>query len=973
MSDSAVAADLEGIAVVGMAGRFPKARNVAEFWENLKQGVEGIERFSDEEMLAAGAKASLLNDPNYVKAGTVLNDIENFDAAFFGISPREASIMDPQQRVMLECAWEALESAGYDPLAIPVSVGVFAGSGSNVYLYTHLMQNRECWETFGPHQIMLNNEKDHLAPRISYKLNLRGPSLTVQTLCSTSLVAVHLGCQSLLNYECDMVLAGGVSLMFPQKVGYRYQEGSILSPDGHCRAFDAEAKGTVAGSGAGMVVLKRLADAVADGDNVLAIIKGSAINNDGSGKVGYTAPGVQGQSEVIVAAAGIAGVSFDSLQYVEAHGTGTPVGDPIEVAALTQAFRTQTQRKGYCALGSVKTNVGHLNTAAGVTGLIKTVLMLQHRQLPPSLHYHQPNPRIDFANSPFYVNTALTPWEDRGGERLAGVSSLGIGGTNAHVIVAEAPLGAPSASSDPWFLFPLSARTEEALEAATSGLAAHLRRHPELSPADVAYTLQVGRHPFATRRVLVGRNLAEAAEKLEAPTSDAVKTAHDAPEKRPVLFLLPGQGARLLNEGREIYQHYPVFRETVDQCALMLEARLGMDIRKLLYPEPDCQEWAQEQLKKTALVQPTLFVLEYALAQLWRSWGVTPQALLGHSLGEYTAACLAGVFSLESALWLVSERGRLQQQTPLGAMTAVTLSEEEIQEWLGEGVWLAAVNGPQHCTLAGTPEAIERVESALKEQSIGCTRLTTSHAFHSGLMDAILEPFLDTLRRITLSPPQIPYISNVTGAWIQPHEATDVAYWARHMRQAVRFGQGLEQACKDLKHPALLEIGPGSILSRLSSATAHQHGGVVVSSLPGKSSKAVKAEAQEPVEEAYPEVKRILEAVGNLWISGVPIAWNPFTAGQPRHRVVLPTYPFQRLRHWIDLPRKSDRAARQASASPTDRRDNIADWFYAPAWKHSRLLPTYAPDANKSMAGVWIVFADASDLSAQLISRLEQA
>ncbi|MBD1942157.1 type I polyketide synthase, partial [Coleofasciculus sp. FACHB-712] len=667
---------LEGIAIIGMSGRFPGAKNVEEFWQNLRDGVESISVFTNEELIDAGIAPGLLDNPNHVKAGAVLEDVEFFDASFFGFNPKEAEMTDPQHRIFLECAWEALENAGYDTQRCESRIGVYAGASLNNYLSFNL--NRDQIGSADSFQKLIGNDKDFLTTRVSYKLNLKGPSLTVQTACSTSLVATTLACQSLLNYQCDMALAGGVSIRVPQKTGYLYQEGGILSPDGHCRAFDADAQGTIIGNGVGVVVLKRLEDAIADGDRIHAVIKGSAINNDGSEKVGYTAPSVNGQADAIAEAIALAGVDPETITYIETHGTGTRLGDPIEITALSNVFGANTEKKNFCAIGSVKTNIGHLDAAAGVTGLMKTVLALKHKLIPPSLNFKQPNPEIDFANSPFYVNTQLTEWKANATPRRAGVSSLGIGGTNAHVVLEEAPTVKASSSSRPWQLLVLSAKTESALETATANLAAHLKQHPDLNLADVAYTLQVGRRAFEHRRILVCQTVEELVNQLETPHPQKVLTHFQEPTERSIAFMFPGQGAQYVDMGRELYQTEPIFREQVDRCAALLQPHIGMDLRSLLYPNQPNPEAAAEKLKQTCFAQPALFAIEYALAQLWMSWGISPQAMLGHSIGEYVAACFAGVMSVEDALALVAIRGRLMQQMPAGAMLAVSLPEAEV-------------------------------------------------------------------------------------------------------------------------------------------------------------------------------------------------------------------------------------------------------------------------------------------------------
>src|ERR1043165_642767 len=589
-------------------------------------------------------------------------------------------MMDPQHRIFLECAWEALENAGYNSESYDARIGVYAGHGLTSYLLSNLYSNRQSIWALSGGQSLLGNEKDYLSTRVSYKLSLSGPSISVQTACSTSLVAVHLACQSLLNGECSMALAGGVTISVPQKAGYKYEEGGIMSPDGHCRTFDASAKGTAPGSGVGIVILKRLEDALADGDTIHAVIKGSAINNDGSRKAGYTAPSVEGQAAVISEALHMAGVEASSIGYIEAHGTATVLGDPIEMAALTQAFRTGTEAKEFCAIGSVKSNIGHADTAAGVAGLIKTVLALKHKQIPPSLHFERPNPNFDLAARPFYLNSTLRDWPASDTPRRAGVSSFGIGGTNAHVVLEEAPPQDDAGESRPASLLLLSAKSSTALEAATANLRQYLRDNPGLNLADVAYTLQAGRRRFDHRRAVVCRDLQDAVAALESPR---VVTAVDEAKTRPVVFMFPGQGAQHVQMGRGLYESEAVFREHVDACAQLLTPHLGVDLREVLYPEPDRKEEADRELRQTRLTQPALFVVEYALAQLWMSWGVTPQAMIGHSIGEYVAACLAGVFSLEDALALVAARGALMQEMPAGAMLATQLSEDEVRPLLG--------------------------------------------------------------------------------------------------------------------------------------------------------------------------------------------------------------------------------------------------------------------------------------------------
>ncbi|MDT5271154.1 MAG: hypothetical protein QOH49_3340 [Acidobacteriota bacterium] len=766
------------VAIIGMSGRFPGARNLEEFWRNLRAGVESVSFFTDEELLADGFDPARIDDPSFVKAGAVLDDMELFDPPFFRFTPREAELMNPQHRFFLEEAWSALEDAGYGGRGDAGRVGVYAGEGMNSYLLSNLYPCRELIDSAGVMQTYISNDKDFLATHVSYKLDLKGPSLTVQTACSTSLVAVHLACQSLLGRECHMALAGGVTLGVPQKQGGSYQEGGIISPDGHCRAFDVRAQGIVKGNGVGVVVLKRLADALADDDHVYTVIKGSAINNDGSLKVSYTAPSVEGQAAVIEEAQAAAGVEPATVTYVEAHGTATALGDPIEVAALTKAFRAGGARaKQFCAVGSVKTNIGHADSAAGVAGLIKTVLALKHKEIPPSLHFTSPNPNINFAESPFFVNAELRAWESNGAPRRAGVSSFGVGGTNAHVVLEESPAARPSASTKPAHLLTLSAKTATALEQATANLAEFLERHPGESIADVAYTLQVGRRGFEHRRALVVGGAEEAAAALRGLDPKRVHAGEAGEdEERQVVFMFSGQGSQYVGMGRGLYETEPLFREEIGRCAELLKARLGFDLREVLYPSAAGEGAADALLAETRVTQPALFAIEYALSRLWMSWGVRPAAVIGHSVGEFTAAFVVGVLSLEDALGLVAERGRLMQQSPEGAMLAVELSEADVRPLLGEGLSLAAVNAPSMCVLSGGVEAVGRVERKLTEGGVVCRRLHVSRALHSPAMDAAVAPFVERVKAVGLRAPQLAYVSTLTGRAAGAAEVTDPHY-----------------------------------------------------------------------------------------------------------------------------------------------------------------------------------------------------
>lgn len=902
------------VAVVGLSGRFPGARNVAEFWDRLCEGTELISFFPGD-------------DPHYVKAEAILDDVELFDASFFGFTPREASTLDPQHRIFLEESWMALEDAGYNSETYHGRIGVFGGASLNTYFLNNLYPNRKLLESLGASQVVIANDRDYLATQVSFRLNLKGPSLSVQTACSTSLVAVHLACQSLLNHECDMALAGGVSVSVPQGVGGQYQEGGIISPDGHCRAFDAKARGTVKGSGAGVVVLKRLADAIHDRDTVHAVIKGSAINNDGAIKVGFTAPAVEGQASVIEEALALASIEPATIGYVETHGTGTALGDPVEIAALTQAFRASTDATGFCPIGSVKTNIGHLDAAAGVASLIKTILALEHRQIPPSLNFEQPNPNIDFANSPFFVNTELRPWDAERTPRRAGVSSFGIGGTNVHVVLEETPASASfHASNGPEVLL-LSARTQNALVQASTNLATHLERHPQLDLADVAYTLSAGRRQFEHRLAVVCHDVAEAATTLSELDRSRVFKGASKYEKRPVAFMFPGQGAQYVGMGRALYEREQVFRNELDHCAELLRNSSGVDLREIIYADQLSAEESAARLADTRFAQPALFAVEYALAKLWIEWGVEPRAMIGHSIGEYVAACLAGVFSLEDALRLVAARGEIMQRLPRGAMLAVSLAPLEAERFVSEAVSIAAVNSPSLCVLSGTIEAIEQLEQRFADEGVICRRVHTSHAFHSRMMEPAIEEFTALVLSVERHPPQIPYLSNVTGKWITEAESMDPSYWARHLREPVQFSAGVVELLND---PAivLLEVGPGQTLGAL----AAQH--------PDNTPDRVPLASLRPPKGEQSEIEFLLKTIGRLWLSGVEIDWARFYADQPRRRVPLPPYPFERHRYWIEP--ESTTISGDSEAAPNND----------PLLKDSETFSTVA-EVETAVAGIW--------------------
>jgi acyl transferase domain-containing protein/D-arabinose 1-dehydrogenase-like Zn-dependent alcohol dehydrogenase/acyl carrier protein len=926
---------------------------VREFWSNLRHGVESISFFSEAELVAAGFPLESVRSPGFVSANPQIGDVTGFDPSFFGFTQREAEVIDPQVRILLETSWQALEDAGYDPDRYRGRIGVFAGANLSKYFMRNLLpQAAQLTAGLGSISTLdIYNDRDALATIVSYKLNLRGPGVTVQTYCSTSLVAVHLGCQSILTGDSDMVMAGGVSLNGEGASGYQYQEGSILSSDGHCRPFDAAASGTVFGNGVGMVVLKRLDRALADGDCIHSVIRGSAINNDGSVKGGFLAPSVQGQVESITAALERSGVHPDSIGLVEAHGTATLVGDPIEVSALSKAFSLWTDRRQYCAIGSVKANFGHLDRAAGVAGLMKATLAVKEGMFTPTVNYTAPNPKIDFEHSPFHVVQTLTPWERTGGPRRALVASLGVGGTNAHAVIEEAPAQAPSGPSRAVQLFVFSGRTATSLAEATAGFVRHLGEHPALNLADAAFTLAVGRRGFEHRRMAVAGSGAEIAAQL---AGDNPGPPPAGGVKRPVAFLFPGQGAQYVNMGRGLYETEAVFRDEVDEACAALQPHLGLDLRTVLYPaDPAAVKAAEANLLQTRLAQPALFVVEYALARLWMSWGVRPDAMLGHSIGEYVAATLAGVFERDDALALVAARGRLMQSLPAGAMLAVPLAEAETRALLGGKLSLAAINAPNSCVVSGPAEAVEQLERELGARGVAVRRLQTSHAFHSAMMDPILPEFTALVAQVKLSPPRLPYVSNLTGGWIDAARATNPQYWADHLRGTVRFSEGAGLLLQNGGRMAL-EVGPGRTLSAL----AWQRPDVAAHGAPIISMRHPREESQDLVV--------LLQALGRVWVRGAEIDWEAYYAAERRRRVPLPKYTFDKKRYWVDAIPFS--LAGGAAQTPWTRHADVADWFYVPEW-----APVSVAAAPAGAPRVWLLLADPGSARNALEGRLREA
>ncbi len=947
------------IAIVGMAAHLPGAPGIDQYWQNLRDGIRSIRNLSDEELLANGESRAKMAHRNFVPAAAMLDGFAEFDAEFFGLSPKEAAIMDPQHRQFLEVSWEALENAGHMPENFGGPIGVFGGCGMGSYFYFNICSNRDLVDSTGMFLLRhTGNDKDFMTTRLSHILDLNGPSLGLQTACSTSLVAVHYAAQSILNGECDMALAGGVTIELPHGRGYVFEDGEILSPDGECHAFDHRAQGTVFGSGAGVVVLRRLEDAIADGDHIWAVIKGSAVNNDGSDKAGYLAPSVGGQAAAVADALAIADVAADTVDYIECHGTGTYLGDPIEVAALTEAFRETTDETGFCRIGSVKTNIGHLDTAAGAASLIKTSLALHHKEMPPSLGFEKPNPAIDFETSPFAVNACLRGWESHKGPRRAGVNSLGVGGTNAHVVVEEAPARAQRQESDwPFQLIAVSGRSNKALEANAANLAAHLRNHPDQPLADVAHTLLNGRRAFEKRRVVVAESHEQAADYLESGNARRVFThtaEADAPE---VVFMFPGGGAQYVGMGRDLFETEPVFEEWMERGFAHLAGRGGEALRTLWLAEGDAVADAEERLKQPSLQLPLIMMVEYALAQLWMSWGVKPAALVGHSMGENTAACLAGVMSFEDCLGLVQLRGQLFDTVPAGGMLSIPLPLAEVETQLTDEIDIASVNAPALTVVSGPDAALDALAAKLADQEIETQRVPINIAAHSRMLEPILGRFGDYLRSITLNTPRLPIISNRTGATLLDSEAADPDYWVGHLRNTVFFADDITTLAQESGR-VYLEVGPGKALSSLVKMHGQVKADKVLSSL--------RHPDDDIGDDAY-----FLTVLGQLWACGVDVDFDQYWGDVPRQKVVLPSYAFQRSRYFIE----PGQGQIEAKDDPLMRLEDTADWSYAPVWtpRLAECEIDVESELSEAEKHSWLIFVDHGGTGAALAHRLRDA
>jgi acyl transferase domain-containing protein len=924
--------DREPIAIIAVAGRFPGSPDVDALWSALCDGREGITRFTREQ-IDPSVPTEMLDDPDYVAARGVIDGADEFDAAFFGMSPREAELMDPQQRVFLELCWACLERGGYPPSAVGMPVGVFAGMYNASYFQNHVLAHPELVESFGAFQVMLANEKDYIATRVSHRLDLTGPSVSIHTACSTSLVAISQAFASLRARQCDMALAGGVSITCPPNSGYLYQEGSMLSRDGRTRTFDAAAAGTVFSDGAAVVLLKRLSDALRDGDNIIALIRGVAVNNDGGAKSSFTAPSVDGQAAVIATALVDARVRADEISYVETHGTATPIGDPIEIEALTKAFRRDTEATGFCAVGSVKSNIGHTVIAAGATGVIKTALALQNEIIPPSINFAAPNPKLELEKTPFYVASSALPWKRGDRPRLAGVSAFGVGGTNAHVVLQEAPVPASRAAVAGPHLLVLSAKDEAGLARARARLANHLAAHPDVDLADAAHTLRVGRVAFPVRTCVVADSVDDAVAALR---DDARARASRAAHKDAfgIAMLFPGQGAQYVGMGSQLYASEPEFRRAIDQCAEACADLLNPGLRSVLFEAP------ADLLAQTSYTQPATFALEYALARWWLSRGIVPRAFVGHSVGEFVGAVLAGVMSLEDAMRLVTRRGALMQAQPRGSMLSVRAAADAVRHVLSDDVCIAAENSPLATVLAGPAEPIARAAERLQQDGIVSRPLQTSHAFHSSMMDAVVPEFLAHVQKVRLAEPQAPIASTLTGEWLGAAEATDPNYWARHLRGTVRFSSALRTLLAS-NPDLLLEVGPRATLTTL----ARQH---FAKNEPAPTCVATLAD--DPSRERA----AVLAAQGQLWAGGEPVALERLAAPSLR-RIPLPTYPFDRRRHWLsarpaanrtvtDIPVESPMSTSAPTQSAPARADRIPGFV-------ARLRTVFEDVSGIDMAG----------------------
>lgn len=943
------------IAVVGLSCRFPGANSADEFWKNLTENKVSVAFVNDGEHDMSKLDSRLTEQANYIPAIYGIESAEKFDASFFYLSAKEAEKMDPQLRVFLQETWRALENAGYNSENFQGEIGVFASGLTSSYLVANLLPSKEHYQ--GDVHLLLQdmiarmgNDPNYLATRTSYHLNLTGPSVAVQTACSSSLVAVHMASEALLSGQCDVALAGGVSIRYPSQAGYLYQSDGILSADGYCRPFDALATGTVFGDGCGVVVLKRLQDAIDDRDTIHAVIAGSAIGNDGADRVGYAAPGVNGQIRVLEQALQVSGLNKTDIGYIEAHGTGTQMGDPIEVSALDQVYGQLPQ--GRIALGSVKGNIGHLSVASGIAGLLKCVLMLRNRQLVATANFDTPNPECQLESTPFVVNTEHKNWLQENGIRVAAVSSFGMGGTNAHLLLTEAPSPAKASDGKEFHLLPISAKSPQALGVAIENAISALQ-NDDVDLADVAYTYAMGRRTFNYRNLILAKDRKQAISALSKMLPAQLLAADGQPGRKQLVFMFSGQGTQYVNMAIECYQEEPVFKQVIDECCEKLRAWLALDLREILWPKLFPSDGPVTRINQTQYTQPALFVIEYALSQLWSSWGIRANALIGHSVGEYVAACLAGVLSLDDALKVVATRGKLIQSLPKGSMAAVPLPKDKLTTLLTQDIDIAAVNEPNVCTISGPDEAIDAFIRDLEQQGIAARKIQTSHAFHSAMMEPARVALKQVLSEVTLSAPRIPLISNLTGDWLTDAQATSADYWAEHLRRAVEFATGVQTLLSVDIEQIFIEIGPGQTLASF----VRRHPDKEVSHHVFTSLGRVKNPAEE--------YQNLLATFGRLWLNGYELSWTPFYQHQQRRRVPVPTYPFEEQTYLAE----PDLEYLSAKVQNSDRKQPLENWCYQPVWQQSGTLL----QGQNELAHSYLLLADDSALTNALVEQLHLA
>jgi len=934
------------VAIIGISCRFPGADNYTTFWENLLKGKESIQSFTKEELVREGVNEALLNNPNYIKARGILEEIDRFDASFFGFGVQDAKMLDPQQRIFLECAWEALESAGYCSEKFEGLIGVYASMADSLYLQNNLLKNAEFWQSYDWFHARIATSITTLSTQTSYRLNLTGPSINITTACSSSLVAVANACTALIDGDCDLAIAGAVNISVPQKNGYLYQKEGIESADGHCRPFDANGSGTVFGNGVGIVILKRLEDALKDRDEIYAVIKGWSINNDGADKVGFTAPSANGQAKCVASALAFADVEPESISYIEAHGTATALGDPIEIKALTKAFKTKIHKNQFCAIGSVKSNIGHLDIAAGMASIIKVALALKNKKLPSTLHFQKSNPAIDFPNTPFFVNDVCREWDFGSLPRRAGINASGIGGTNAFVVLEDILQNKKSSLNHRNQLLMLSAKTKTALNRMIKNLKDHLNTvKTESEFADIAYTLKVGRTDFNYRKIFVCEDLANAVNLLEFSSSEQLHAScYDPKVTRKIVFMFSGQGSQYLGMASDLYHSEPEFAKWINRCSDFLESDIKYLIQDIIIHKSKSLE-----INNTRIVQPALFVIEYSLAKYLISLGIKPEAMVGHSVGEYVAACLAEVISLEDSLKLICYRANLMASAPHGTMLAVVMSEEQVLALTQQyNISIAAVNGLESYVISGETALILEIAKQLEKQGILSRQLQTSHAFHSWMMEPILKPIQDFVKNIRLQAPKIPYVSNLTGNWITAEEATSAEYWAKHLRSTVKFYQNLEALIKE-GYNTFIEVGPGTILSKLAKQVFDNSPGILVqNTLPG---------AQDIVKDHF----SLLTLLGQLWLQGIKINWQAFYAAEERYRVPLPTYPFEKKRYWIEGNKSVE------SNSTAYKKLPYLKWFYEPSWERSSFCNSEViREYVRLHKHCWILFMDSQGVAEEI-------